>query len=407
MAGSMGAAASTISVNNVNSQTSAVVDNSKVTAEQDFTVDAHNKVTTKFNAATLGAGSVIATGVGVNTIGTSILAKVNKSTITAQKAAITSREELDVDQNLVGATVGGMGLNANVMVTSIGTKLADAYGNRDNNGASFDTAAALSKANTALDSQKTATTDDTTASSKVVKDTLHNTDTGVESTDASGVTASSGKNDAKGTQVVVTDSAITTADTLSLSSDRKTNAQITAASASVSGSMGLSATVAVLDAKKDGGVSISGSTLKAGNALSAAAAQSGETSIDAYQANIAGVAALSAAYAQSSSSGSTAISLKNSTLTAADAESGNIVIQAEDTGATSSSVTGVTAAGLISGGALITKAENDSDTSVTLDGTTLTGKGAVSVESSKANTVSAKTLGGLFAGAMAPGRWPL
>lgn len=401
MAGSMGAAASTISVNNVNSQTSAVVDNSKVTAEQDFTVDAHNKVTTKFNAATLGAGgAAIATGVGVNTIGTSTLAKVNKSTITAQKAAITSREELDVDQNLVGATVGGMGLNANVMVTSIGTKLADAYGNRDNNGASFDTAAALSKANTALDSQKTATTDDTTASSKVVKDTLHNTDTGVESTDASGVTASSGKNDAKGTQVVVTDSAITTADTLSLSSDRKTNAQITAASASVSGSMGLSATVAVLDAKKDGGVSISGSTLKAGNALSAAAAQSGETSIDAYQANIAGVAALSAAYAQSSSSGSTAISLKNSTLTAADAESGNIVIQAEDTGATSSSVTGVTAAGLISGGALITKAENDSDTSVTLDGTTLTGKGAVSVESSKANTVSAKTLGGA-AGAMA------
>lgn len=401
VAGSMGAAASTISVNNVNSQTSAVVDNSKVTAEQDFTVDAHNKVTTKFNAATLGAGgAAIATGVGVNTIGTSTLAKVNKSTITAQKAAITSREELDVDQNLVGATVGGLGLNANVMVTSIGTKLADTYGSSDNNGASFDTAAALSKANTALDSQKTATTDDTVASSKVVKDTLHNTDTGVESTDDSGVTASSGKSDAKGTQVAVTNSAITTADTLNLSADRQTDAKITAASASVSGSLGLSATVAVLDAKKDAGVSISGSTLKAGNALSAAAAQSGETSIDAYQANIAGVAALSAAYAQSSSSGSTAISLKNSTLTAADAESGNIVIQAEDTGATSSSVTGVTAAGLISGGALITKAENDSDTSVTLDGTTLTGKGAVSVESSKANTVSAKTLGGA-AGAMA------
>ena len=402
MAGSMGAAASTISVNNVNSQTSAVVDNSTVKADQDFTVDAHNKVNTTFNAATLGAGgAAIATGVGVNTIGTSTLAKVNKSTITAQKAAIISREELDVDQNLVGATVGGMGLNANVMVTSIGTKLADTYGNSDNDKeASFDTASVLKKANTALDSQKTATTDDTVASSKVVKDTLHNADTGVASTDASGVTASSGKSDAKGTQVAVTNSDITTTDTMALRANRKTDAQITAASASVSGSLGLSATVAVLDAKKDAGVSISGSTLKANNALSVTADQSGETSIDAYQANIAGVAALSAAYAQSSSSGSTAISLKNSTLTAADAKSGNIAIQAEDTGATSSSVTGVTAAGLISGGALITKAENDSDTSVTLDGTTLTGKGAVSVESSKANIVSAKTLGGA-AGAMA------
>ena len=341
MAGSMGAAASTISVNNVNSQTSAVVDNSTVKADQDFSVDAHNKVTTKFNAATLGAGgAAIATGVGVNTIGTSTLAKVNQSTITAQKAAVASREELDVDQNLVGATVGGLGLNANVMVTSIGTNLADTYGSSDNNGASFDTAAALSKANTALDSQQTAVTDDTTASSKVVKDTLHNTDTGVESTDDSGVTASSGKSDAKGTQVAVKNSAITTADTLGLSANRKTDAKITAASASVSGSMGLSATVAVLDAKKDAGVSISGSTLRAGNALSAAAAQSGTTSIDAYQANIAGVAALSAAYAQSSSSGETKVEAVDSTLIS---DNEDITMKAADASQTTSSVYGATA----------------------------------------------------------------
>lgn len=107
VAGSMGAAALTISVNNLNSQTSAVVDDSTVAADQDFTVDAHNKVNTTFNAAIHGAGgAAVATGVGVNTIGTSTLAEVNKSTIKAQKAAITSREEMDVDQNLVGATAG-------------------------------------------------------------------------------------------------------------------------------------------------------------------------------------------------------------------------------------------------------------------------------------------------------------
>lgn len=394
MAGSMGAAASTISVNNVNSQTSAVVDNSKVTAEQDFAVDAHNKVTTKFNAATLGAGgAAIATGVGVNTIGTSTLAKVNKSAITAQKAAITSEEELDVDQNLVGATVGGMGLNANVMVTSIGTKLADTYGSSDNNGASFDTAAALSKANTALDSQKTATTDDTVASSKVVKDTLHNTDTGVESTDDSGVTASSGKSDAKGTQVAVTDSAITTADTLNLSANRKTDAKITAASASVSGSMGLSATVAVLDAKKDAGVSISGSTLKANNALSVTADQGGKTSIDAYQANIAGVAAVSAAYAQSSSSGETKIEAVDSTLTS---DNKDITIKAADASQTMSSVYGATA-GLVTAGALVSKADNTSDTNLVIKGSTLkTAQGTADLQSDKASAVSAKTYGGSF-----------
>ena len=394
VAGSMGAAASTISVNNLNSQTSAVVDNSKVTADQDFTVDAHNKVTTKFNAASLGAGgAAIATGMGVNTIGTSTLAKVNQSTVTARKAAVASQEELDVDQNLVGATVGGLGINANVMVTSIGTKLADTYGSSENKGASFDTAAALQKANTALDAQKTATTDDTTASGKVVKDTLHNADTGVKSTDASGVTASSGKSDAKGTQVAVTDSAITTGDTLAISANRQTDAKITAAAASVSGSLGLSATVAVLDAKKDAGVSLSGSTLQAKNALSIAADQSGKTSIDAYQANIAGVAAVSAAYAQSSSSGETKIEAVDSTLTSS---SQDITMKAADASQTASSVYGATA-GLVTAGALVSKADNMSDTNLAIKGSTLeTAQGTADLQADKANIVSARTYGGSF-----------
>ena len=394
VAGSMGAAASTISVNNLNSQTAAVVDNSTVAADQDFAVDAHNRVTTKFNAATLGAGgAAIATGVGVNTIGTSTLAEVNKSIIKAQKAAITSREEMDVDQNLVGATAGGLGINANVMVTSIGTQLADTYGSSDNNGASFDTTAALKRSNTALDSQKMATTDDGNESSKVVKDTLHNADTGVAATDASGVTASSGKSDAKGTQVAVTNSDITTTDTMALRADRKTDAQITAASASVSGSLGLSATVAVLDAKKDAGVSISGSKLQAGKALSVAAAQSGETGIDAYQANIAGVAAVSAAYAQSSSSGETKIEAVDSTLTS-DKE--GITMKAEDKSQTASSVYGATA-GLVTAGALVSKADNTSDVNLAVKGSALhTAQGTASLQADKANVVTAKTYGGAF-----------
>ncbi|MGN0950323.1 MAG: leukotoxin LktA family filamentous adhesin [Mitsuokella sp.] len=394
VAGSMGAAAATISVNNLNSQTSAVVKDSLVSAEQDFTVDAHNKVNTKFNAATIGAGgAAIATGVGVNTIGTSTLAKVEGSTVNAKTADIKAREELDVDQNIVGATVGGMGLNANVMVTSIGTKLADTYGSSADKGASFDTAAVLQKANTALDSQQTATTDDTTASSKVVKDTLHNTDTGVESKDASGVSASSGKSDAKGTQAAVTDSAITTEDTLALSANRQTDAKITAAAASVSGSFGLSATVAVLDAKKDAGVSISGSTLQAENVLSAEANQSGKTSIDAYQANIAGVAAVSAAYAQSSSSGATKVETVDSTLTS---DSKDITMKAADASQTASSVYGATA-GLVTAGALVSKADNTSDTNLAIKGSTLNmAQGTADLQADKANVVTAKTYGGSF-----------
>lgn len=397
VAGSVVGAGVTVAVNNLNSTSSALVGSSDVKADDALTVDAHNKVKTEFNSIQAAAGgAAIATGIGINTIDTGTAAQVTGSKIVAKTAAVNAREELDVNQTMAGATVGGMGFDANVMVTTIGTAIADSYGSPANNGASFNTASVLENANKAMDAQQSGTS----SSSDTVKGALHNETTGIDVQDDSGVQAGNGTSTGKGTQVSVTDSTINTGEELALSADRQTDAQVTAASASLTSTIGMSATVAVLDADKKAGITVEGSNLTAGTNLSAQARQHGETAIDAYQAGLSGAAKLSAAYAQSSSSGSTAISLKNSTLTAADAKSGNIVIQAEDTGATSSSVTGVTAAGLISGGALITKAENDSDTSVTLDGTTLTGKGAVSVESSKANIVSAKTLGGA-AGAMA------
>lgn len=397
VAGSVVGAGVTVAVNNLNSTSSALVGSSDVKADDALTVDAHNKVKTEFNSIQAAAGgAAIATGIGINTIDTGTAAQVTGSKIVAKTAAVNAREELDVNQTMAGATVGGMGFDANVMVTTIGTAIADSYGSPANNGASFNTASVLENANKAMDAQQSGTS----SSSDTVKGALHNETTGIDVQDDSGVQAGNGTSTGKGTQVSVTDSTINTGEELALSADRQTDAQVTAASASLTSTIGMSATVAVLDADKKAGITVEGSNLTAGTNLSAQARQHGETAIDAYQAGLSGAAKLSAAYAQSSSSGSTAISLKNSTLTAADAKSGNIAIQAEDTGATSSSVTGVTAAGLISGGALITKAENDSDTSVTLDGTTLTGKGAVSVESSKANIVSAKTLGGA-AGAMA------
>lgn len=390
VAGSVGGASVTVAVNNLNSTSSALVGSSDVKADDALTVDAHNKVKTKFNSIQAAAGgAAIATGIGINTIDTATVAQVTGSKIAAKTAAVNAREELDVNQTMVGATVGGMGLNANVMVTSIGTAVADSYGSSAGNGASFNTASVLENANKAMDAQQSGTS----SSSDTVKGALHNEITGIDVQDDSGVQAGKGTSTGKGTQVAVTNSAITTADTLNLSADRKTDAKITAASASVSGSLGLSATVAVLDAKKDAGVSISGSTLKANNALSVTADQGGKTSIDAYQANIAGVAAVSAAYAQSSSSGETKIEAVDSTLTS---DNKDITIKAADASQTMSSVYGATA-GLVTAGALISKADNTSDTNLVIKGSTLkTAQGTADLQSDKANAVSAKTYGGSF-----------
>lgn len=390
VADSVGGAGVTVAVNNLDSTASALVGSSDVKAADALTVDAHNNVTTDFQSIqTAGGGVAIATGIGINTIDTGTVAQVMKSTIEAKTAAINAREELDVDQTMVGATVGGMGLNANVMVTSIGTAAADTYGSSADNGASFNTASVLENANKAMDAQQSGTS----SSSDTVKGALHNEITGIDVQDDSGVQAGKGTSTGKGTQVAVTNSAITTADTLNLSADRKTDAKITAASASVSGSLGLSATVAVLDAKKDAGVSISGSTLQANNTLSVAADQSGETSIDAYQANIAGVAAVSAAYAQSSSSGETKVEAVDSTLTS---DNNDIKMKAADASQTASSVYGATA-GLVTAGALVSKADNTSDTDLAIKGSTLeTAQGTADLQADKANIVSARTYGGSF-----------
>ena len=124
-----------------------------------------------------------------------------------------------------------------------------------------------------------------------------------------------------------------------------------------------------------------------------AAAQSGETGIDAYQANIAGVAAVSAAYAQSSSSGETKIEAVDSTLTSG---SQDITMKAADVSQTASSVYGATA-GLVTAGALVSKADNTSDVNLAVKGSALhTAQGTADLQADKANIVSARTYGGSF-----------
>lgn len=261
VAGSVVGAGVTVAVNNLNSTSSALVGSSDVKADDALTVDAHNKVKTEFNSIQAAAGgAAIATGIGINTIDTGTAAQVTGSKIVAKTAAVNAREELDVHQTMAGATVGGMGFDANVMVTTIGTAIADSYGSPANNGASFNTASVLENANKAMDAQQSGTS----SSSDTVKGALHNETTGIDVQDDSGVQAGNGTSTGKGTQVSVTDSTINTGEELALSADRQTDAQVTAASASLTSTIGMSATVAVLDADKKAGITVEGSNLTAG-----------------------------------------------------------------------------------------------------------------------------------------------
>ena len=407
-AASVGAAGATIGVNNINSTTTAEVNNSTIgkagTITPDVSVDAHNKVTTNFGAATSSAGAAaIGVGVGINTVDTGTLAKVTNSTVNAKTAAVTSREELDVDQTMAGATLGGFGLNTNVMVTTIGTQVADSYGSDADKSGKVDTKSILANANNAIGSQN----NNLTSGSNLIS-----SDAGVTVSNNSGVSAKTGvTTPAAGTQTLVDNSTITTSDALTISADRQTDATLTAAAATVAGVSGANVTVATLDAKKDAGVTISGkSVLSSAKDLTVQAKQHGTTAVKAYQAALSGGLSVNAAFAQSKSSGATNVTLSDSSLLggvggAINEETGEAygaTILAEDTGKTTSDVVGLTVSLGAAGGALITNAENDSSTKVTINqASTIASTGATSVTANKANGISASTLGGaLGAGAL-------
>ena len=372
----------TVAVNNVNSTTSAETNRSTVQADDAFAVDAHNHVKTDFHSVEASVGmAAIGAGVGINTIGTGTAARVTDSTITAKSVDTKSREELDINQNMIGATAGGLGVNANVMITTIGTKAAPTYGTSGQNNASFDTDEILSKANGSLDAQN---------GNLEKQSDLIGSNAGVTLTNDSTITASAGNDAAAGTQTVITGTHQTALDgSVTVSADRETNAHIKSDSATLSAGS-LSATVAVLDAKKDAGVSVDGSVLEASKDVSITALQHGETAVNSYQANLALAGTISAAYAKNKSNGATRADVASSHIKGIDT-----TILAEDTGSTTSGVYGISGALLFSGGALITNTENTSSTDVSLTGgSVISSTGEANITSRKANTVSADALGG-------------
>lgn len=403
-------AGATIAVNNLNSTTTAEVNGSAIgrarttgqdqtgattvlpAVTPDFTVDAHNRVTTKFDSVSAGGGfAAVGIGVGVNTVNTGTLAKVTDSTVYAKTGDVKAREELDVNQTLTGVTAGGIGVGTNIMVTTIGTTVATSYGQAGPKSGTIKAQDFIGKANGALDSQD----ENLEHQGKLI-----NEDLGIKPTNDKTIKAGTGSKTAAGTQALVSNSTLTASDSLSVSADRQTDADITSTSANVAALGGLGVTVAVLDAQKDAGVTVSGkSALSAANNLTIQAKQHGTTAVTANQAAAADVASISAAFAQSKSGGTTNIAISGSSL-----QGGTTTLLAEDTGTTSSQVVGVTSALGFSGGALITNAENDSTTEVTLAGSTAVSNiGATTIRANKGNTSDAVTKGGAVGAAALQG----
>lgn len=426
VAASMVAGGLNVAVNNLDNTVSTLVkDNSNLQAQGTFAAKADNSVKTSFvNGADAVGAAGVAVGVGVNTIDTGVITEISGSKITAGAIDVAATEKLDVKQVVQNAALGGHGYSANVSVTTIGAAAADQYGDSETTDsdkkATFNTNDILDKANAAIAGQGTVGTftdeeGKTGTNAAGMTFDKYTGSNGQKLNAAPGTTASKGSSKAEGVQAKVSNSKLQTTGDTKINAKRTVDAELTSAqvAAGIAGN-GIAASVAVLDVERKTGVTVNNNSKLIAKNVTLGSAQDGTSKIEAYQVAAGASFAGSAAYAQNSLHGANAITIDNSTVQAeGDASSrGTLTVKAEDTSSAAVRTIGATA-GAVAGGVLVSNATNNSDNTVTIGGSKLiAGKeygngysniGKVDIASVKANSITAKTYGGMVGIAAAQG----
>lgn len=159
---SLGAALGTgVEVVNLEAQTAALVKNSQLgdskNAFQNIDITADNEVSNKFTNVVDSTASLagVAVGVGVANINTQTTATVDGSKLYADNIKVTADERRTADAQLVGAAIGGLAVGVNLMYTNLGGELQDAYTYDvwNENKQSYDTYTTYTQATDSVDKQ--------------------------------------------------------------------------------------------------------------------------------------------------------------------------------------------------------------------------------------------------------------
>lgn len=159
---SIGAAIGTsVEVVNLEAQTAALVTNTQLgdskNGFRNIDVTADNEVSNKFTNVVDSTASLagVAVGVGVANINTQTTATVDGSRLYADNIKVTADERRTADAQLVGAAIGGLAVGVNLMYTNLGGELQDAYTYEvwNENKQSYDTYTTYTQATDGVDKQ--------------------------------------------------------------------------------------------------------------------------------------------------------------------------------------------------------------------------------------------------------------
>ena len=358
--GALAGVAGAIGVSNVNSKVNTNVANVAMDSSEadDINIGAENTIDFT-NTSGSGAGGAVGVGVGVavNTIDSKVTTTVDDSELNAANDInVTANETRKVKQEAVNAGAGAVAGGANVMITNVGSAVADSYGSglqTDDNGKVEDGSGI--NTNTIFDE----------ANKAVAGNQLKDGYTfGVEVNDAPDVTAKKGADNASVVEVKINDATLNAGNKVTAEAVADTNVTMNAVQASGGAYISASGTVGILDVNRNSVVNISNTNITAQD-LAVSTTQKGASKLDIYQGNVGGKASIGAAYGSASSTGVNNIRVSGSTLNIG----GSVDINANDESKTAVNAIGVTLAGGGAASVIVAQGSNDSSTNIEVKNT--------------------------------------
>ena len=389
-----GAAAGSVGVNNFNNTVKTSVANSSIENADTITADANNNLTTKFVTVSAAGGLVGGSlGVGVNTIDTSVVTEVNKSTLDANNVTVAADETRDITQTAANAAVGGVALGANVLVTNIGSAVQETYTTSNNDSIDVDGTNvkddtnkennkhyAMADADAAIGEQNSINSG---AYTQFVKQYQSEDSSAVKGLDAAG---RGGIAEAKGVQVIIDNgSNINASNKADIKANTTTNTNITAGGATV-GAVAATGTFSILDVQRNSGVAVKNSSISA-NEIAIASKQAGTANMNIYQGT-GGMVGLNVAVGIAKLNGANKVELDGAALKNAD----KIEVKAEDESKVNANALGV-AVGAVTLGSITAIAENESTNDIVVEKSNVNAA-TIDITADKRNTVTAHAMGG-------------
>lgn len=392
--------AGSIGVSNINSKVNTTVQNTAMdssTEADKINIGAENNINFTNNSGSLGGGMVgVGVGVAVNTIDSQVSTSVDDAQLyAANDINVTAKENRTVNQVAANSGVGAVAGGANIMITNVGSAVADSYGSGlqtddDGNaqeGSGVDVNKILGEANAAVEGNQ-------------LKDGYTN---GVEvnvNTEKPAVTAGKGGTQASAVEVNINKATLDAGNKVTAEAVADTEVTMNAVQVSGAAFVSASGTVGILDVNRNSVVNINDATINAKD-LAVSTTQSGASNLSIYQGNMGGTASIGAAYGSASSSGVNNINVTDSDL---NIES-NVDINAKDESKTAVNAIGVALAGGGAASVIIAQGSNDSSTNIEVENTDIKAGEDINIHAERkadgeSLSVSAKAASGglIFAG---------